>query len=177
MIPAFAEKPSSILRNAVSGKWVGGQDMAIEVTGHAVNISAAVLDTNVVLDWLVFRNARTNALAAAVEAGTLRWLATMPMREELGHMLAHASLARWEPDAGSALATLDRLASMRPPATASRLHCSDRDDQIFIDLALAERADWLITHDRRLLKLARRARLLGVQVLTPLAWCQQRSAP
>jgi uncharacterized protein len=132
--------------------------------------SCAVLDTNVVLDWLVFRNPRTASLAAAIEDGGLRWIVSMPMRAELGHMLAHASLARWSPDADRILATLDRLSSLCPPAAASRLHCTDRDDQIFIDLALKERADWLITHDRALLKLARRARLQGVSVLTPMAW-------
>jgi uncharacterized protein len=146
--------------------------MMIETTGNRP-LFTAVLDTNVLLDWLVFRNPGTAALAAAVEAGTLRWLATMPMRDELGHMLTHPSLARWSPDAARALATLDRLASIRPSAAASHLHCTDRDDQIFIDLALAERANWLITHDRALLKLARRARLRGVTVLTPMAWCAQ----
>lgn len=133
---------------------------------------SAVLDTNVVLDWLVFRNPRTAAVAAAIETGNVRWIVSPPMRAELGHMLTHASLARWSPDAGGVLATLDRMASKCPPAPASRLHCTDRDDQIFIDLALAERADWLITHDRALLKLARRARLRGVCVLTPMVWCE-----
>jgi putative PIN family toxin of toxin-antitoxin system len=143
--------------------------MTIRSTGKEPR-SCAVLDTNVVLDWLVFRDPRIAALAAAIEAGGLRWIISPPMRAELGHMLVHASLARWSPDAGSALATLDRLSIVCLPASASQLRCTDRDDQIFIDLALAERADWLITHDRALLKLARRARPQGVDVLTPTVW-------
>ena len=57
-----------------------------------------------------------------------------------------------------------------PSPTRSRLHCSDPDDQCFIDLALAQHARWLITHDRALLRLARRARAFGVEVLTPMLW-------
>ena len=38
-------------------------------------VVAAVLDTQVVLDWLVFRDAGCAALAADFERGVLRWLA------------------------------------------------------------------------------------------------------
>jgi uncharacterized protein len=133
--------------------------------------AGAVLDTNVVLDWLVFRDARMAPLAAAVEQGRLRWLASLPMRAELARMLVHSSLRRWSPDVEQALATFDCLAEVRDSAAPARLRCADPDDQIFIDLALAEPADWLVTHDRALLKLARRAQPYGVTVLTPAAWC------
>ena len=46
-------------------------------TGETVSaepIDAAVLDTNVVLDWLVFRNPRTAPVARALESGAMRWL-------------------------------------------------------------------------------------------------------
>jgi putative PIN family toxin of toxin-antitoxin system len=130
----------------------------------------AVIDTNVVLDWLVFRNLRALPLAAAIEGRTLHWIATLPMRTELAHMVAHASLSRWSPDAAKVLAVFDRLATILPAAPPSVLRCTDRDDQMFIDLALSAPARWLVTHDRALLKLARRAGMKGVRVLTPAAW-------
>jgi predicted nucleic acid-binding protein len=128
---------------------------------------ALVLDTNVVLDWLVFRDPAVATLAQAVATGAMRWLATPAMRAELARMLAHASLARWRPDSGQALAVFDRCARHCATAPPSRLRCSDADDQIFIDLALAERAGWLLTHDRALLRLARRARALGLRIAPP----------
>ena len=131
---------------------------------------AVVLDTNVLLDWLVFRDARVAPLGQALQAGALRWLATPPMRDELAHMLGHKSLARWAPDAEQALTVFDSLVVSCALPSPSRLHCTDPDDQAFIDLAIAQRATWLITHDRALLKLARRARERGVVVLTPAAW-------
>ena len=57
-----------------------------------------ILDTNVVLDWLVFRNPMCAALAAAVVAGELRWVATPAMRDELAHVLARGHLDAWAPD-------------------------------------------------------------------------------
>jgi predicted nucleic acid-binding protein len=56
------------------------------------------------------------------------------------------------------------------PATLPGLRCSDPDDQVFIDLAAEAGARWLLTHDRALLRLARRARALGVQIAQPQSW-------
>jgi predicted nucleic acid-binding protein len=93
------------------------------------------------------------------------------MRAELSHMLAHASLAHWAPDGERALASFDALAVLSAaPERPGPLHCRDPDDQMFIDLALAASARWLLTRDKALLRLARRARTLGVEVTTPLRW-------
>ena len=39
-----------------------------------------VLDTNVVLDWLLFANPQGQALGTAVTRGQLRWIATAARR-------------------------------------------------------------------------------------------------
>lgn len=134
---------------------------------------AVVLDTNTVLDWLVFGNPSVQGLADAIIQGRVAWIACPAMREELRHMLNHSSLARWQPDAEAAMATFDRHARLLAPpqpGAAQRLACTDPDDQIFIDLAVAHGAHHLVTHDRALLKLARRALRLGVHVLRPADW-------
>jgi predicted nucleic acid-binding protein len=138
---------------------------------------AAVLDTNAVLDWLVFHDPGVTALSQAIEAGLLRWLATPGMRRELQHMLGHASLERWEPDREHALTIFDRHAILTeidlPPSVAAP-RCSDPDDQVFIDLALAAGARWLVSHDRAVLRLARRLRVHGVEVVRPAAWAARQ---
>jgi predicted nucleic acid-binding protein len=129
-----------------------------------------VLDTNAALDWLVFRNPAIHPWIEAVVEGRLQLLTCQPMRHELSHMLGHASLARWAVDPVAALATYDHHARQMPlpqPGLNRRLRCTDPDDQIFIDLAIVHEAGWLITQDRALLKLARRARAHGVHVLRP----------
>ncbi len=130
----------------------------------------AVLDTNVVLDWLVFDDPGVAALAAALEAGRLRWLACDSMRAELAHVVQRPQLAAWQPDVDRVLATFDRHAQPCEPPPPSRLLCSDADDQPFVDLALHSRARWLFSRDRAVLKLARRARLFGLEIAPPARW-------
>jgi uncharacterized protein len=138
----------------------------------ATPVSAVVLDTNAVLDWLVFANPCMSPFAAAVQAGAVRWLVCPRMRDELLRTLAYPALAKWRPDAAAALATFNQHAQMCPaPTTAPTTpRCTDADDQVFIDLALAAGAKWLLTHDRALLKLARRAKRLGLQIMQPGLW-------
>jgi predicted nucleic acid-binding protein len=129
-----------------------------------------VLDTNVVLDCLVFRDPGCAALVEWLSAGRLRWLASPAMRDELAHVLARGHLAAWQPDPTALFATWDRWASPAAEGAPSRLHCTDPDDQKFIDAALTHRARWLLSRDRAVLKLARAARATGLAILTPLAW-------
>lgn len=142
----------------------------------AAGTQRVVLDTNAVLDWLVFRDPRIHPVVDALEAGRLRWVACPAMRRELAHMLGHASLARWSPDVPAALAQFDNLTEIRPdPVTNPHvgLRCRDADDQVFVDLALTEGARWLLTHDRALLKLARRAAAKGLRIVRPADWTLQ----
>ena len=92
-----------------------------------------------------------------------------------------ASLARWAIDAHAVLAVFDALGvdagAPAPLGVAERLRCTDPDDQMFIDLAIARRAQALLTRDRALLRLASRARRFGVLVATPEAWLRRLAEP
>lgn len=135
-------------------------------------LPGVVLDTNAALDWLVFRDPGMQCWAQAIEQGRLRWLGCAAMREELLRTLGYAQLARWQPDAARVLATYDGLSiACQPPARKGLpgLSCSDPDDQVFVELSLAQGARWLVTHDRALLRLARAARRAGLQVVRPAA--------
>lgn len=133
---------------------------------------SAVLDTNTVLDWLVFQEPTVAPLALALESGALRWMACPGMRDELARTLGYRLLAKWKPDSERVLSTFDRLVCLqsKPPVAPLHLRCSDPDDQVFLDLALAHGTRWLLTHDRALLRLARRARPIGLAILRPQDW-------
>lgn len=148
--------------------------------GPDENSRRLVLDTNACLDWLVFRDSGAQAVGQALAEGRVRLLSCAAMRDELSHMLRHASLARWLVDADAALAIYDHHCRLLPnpqPGAGQRLACSDPDDQVFIDLAVTQRAYCLLTHDRALLKLARRARSLGVRVVRPKDWLAPGFSP
>jgi uncharacterized protein len=135
--------------------------------------ASVVIDTNVVLDWLVFGNADAAELAGFITSGRLRWLTTHDMRVEVEHVLTRDTLRRWTPQRDRVLGTWDEWSQAVPapvPIVAHGVHCSDPDDQKFIDLAIGMRSSCLFTRDRSLLRLARKARRLGVEVLTPRLW-------
>jgi predicted nucleic acid-binding protein len=160
----FTEKPSSIFQRSRMGKdpWM---------TAARPTVPKVVLDTNVLLDWLVFQEPGAAPVAAAVMAGSVSWIACAAMRAEFERTLGYTQLARWRPDAGRALACFDRYATLQPhPATLAALRCSDLADQVFMDLAVAHGCEWLISHDRALHRLARRASRLGVKVIRPRDW-------
>jgi putative PIN family toxin of toxin-antitoxin system len=141
------------------------------------DVPAVVLDTNVVLDWLVFRDARVLLLAQAIEAGRLRWVGSSRMRDELAHVLGKALFETWKHDPEQVLAFVDSLVqSCNEPPTCP-LICSDDDDQVFIDLALAQRAKLLFTRDKALLRMARQARLHGTTICPPEHWSRHRGPP
>lgn len=133
-----------------------------------------VLDTNVVLDWLVFRSPACDALHAALVAGDVRWIATAAMRQELAHVLARGTLNKWQPDLAALWERWDEhcieVPAAPPLGPAAALRCSDPDDQKFIDLAVAHKARWLLSHDLAVQRLTRRLRDRGVTVTTPTAW-------
>lgn len=127
-----------------------------------------VIDTNIALDLLVFDDPGCVALAAALEAGELQWIATAAMREELARVLGYAPvaarLARIGRAAESVLVAFDRRVQQvdETPVRAPCL-CSDPDDQVFVDLAVAYRAQ-LLSKDRALLEMRKALAALGVEV-------------
>lgn len=141
-----------------------------------MSIPSVVLDTNVVLDWLVFRDPRVAALAEAIGGGRLRWVGCAEMGAEMQHVLTRGALAHRANQSEHALTCFHRLCvceSLPAGLPASRLRCSDPSDQMFIDLALASGAGWLLSRDRALLKLARKAAALGLRIRLPDAWASE----
>jgi predicted nucleic acid-binding protein len=133
-----------------------------------------VLDTNVVLDWLLFDDRSAVPLAAAIVQQQLRWVATPAMRDEFAEVLRRGLAAQRNADPAALLAAWDAHAEMRAaparlPASVP-LCCSDPDDQKFLDLAHAAGATWLLSRDRAVLRLARRAARWGIDISVPERW-------
>ncbi|CAN7400675.1 putative toxin-antitoxin system toxin component, PIN family [Caballeronia sp. LjRoot31] len=133
----------------------------------------AVLDSNVWIDILVFDDPITRPIRAALEAGTLEALIDSRCLKELTYVLDYPQFVRFAVNKDEALATVARLsqpvAPEPPPADAPPLpKCRDRDDQKFLELAHASKADWLVSKDRALLKLAKRTvRDFGFRIAQP----------
>jgi putative PIN family toxin of toxin-antitoxin system len=141
-----------------------------------------VLDSNVWIDILVFDDPRTRPIAAALESGALAALIDARCLAELTHVLDYPQFVHRNVDKAAALAVVARLAqrveAAEPAADAKPLpKCKDRDDQKFLELAHAAQADWLVSKDRAVLKLAKRiARDFGFQIAQPAPFVAALSA-
>lgn len=156
-----------------------------------------VLDTNVWLDWLVFDDPETASVKAAVASGQAEVFIDAACEQELVLVLARP-LRKEIMDAAAQNACLtecrriarrlksvdsDSAGAQSVPHTqgageiresaAREVHerlpvCRDPDDQKFLELARDCRADFLITKDIALLKLARRRiRRVPFRIVTP----------
>jgi len=126
-----------------------------------------VLDTNIVLDLWLYKDAATPALLTALENKTIQWLATQVMRDELERVLAYTHivkrLAFSQLKAEDILARWDAHAQLMPIAPKCQFVCKDGDDQKFIDLA-AQHQTQLISKDKAVLTMRNRMARLGVAV-------------
>jgi putative PIN family toxin of toxin-antitoxin system len=129
-----------------------------------------VLDTNIVLDLLVFADAAARPIDAALAEGRLQWLATQAMRDELERVLGYpqiaSRLAYYALESSKVLGRFDgHVRIVEAPAKAP-VTCSDADDQKFIDLAVAHKCI-LLSKDAAVLSMAKR--LAALDVLTAAA--------
>ena len=131
-----------------------------------------VLDTNVVVSALVFREGRLAWLREAwAGARNVPLVPLVPLvsREtvaELVRVLAYPKLGLGEAEARTALAHyLEHAEALQRVAVRDRLPpCRDENDRIFLLLAYAARADALVTGDADLLAVAGKSK---IPILTP----------
>ncbi len=126
-----------------------------------------VIDTNIVLDLLVFRDPASVALQQALRDGRLQWLATSAMRVELQRVLGYPQIAPrldfYQLAPEQVLAGFDQWSRLVDAAPRTVFVCKDADDQPFIDLAVAHQA-LLLSKDQMVLRLAKRLLTAGVRV-------------
>lgn len=127
----------------------------------------AVLDTNVVLDMLIFDDPFVPPLRQLLEQGQLHWIADAAQRLELQRVLHYSQIAPrvafYGKTAEGVLAAFDAAVQYMPDAARIRFACTDPDDQHFLDLAAAHQAV-LVSKDKAVLKLRKRVALFGATV-------------
>jgi uncharacterized protein len=119
-----------------------------------------VIDTNVLVSALVFKDSRHIPLRDAWEAKRIVPLLSIATFRELKAVLCYRMFAL---DDDQIQAAIERIGpfiewiAINAAQAATLPKCSDRDDQKFLEVALCGRADALITYDKALLKLRRRS--------------------
>jgi putative PIN family toxin of toxin-antitoxin system len=134
-----------------------------------------VLDTNVVIDWLVFDDPFMNPLRHGVRDGRVVVLTHEPAVAELQRVLGYRQLKL--DDARRADVFANYLAQSTPVAMPPGFslktlllpggfpRCRDRDDEHFLALAYHARADALASRDNAVYGLKVRAAKFGMNIL------------
>ncbi|MGC2519885.1 MAG: putative toxin-antitoxin system toxin component, PIN family [Burkholderiales bacterium] len=145
----------------------------------ARTLLCVILDTNVWLDWLVFDDPSIAPIKVAVAAERAEIFIDAACEAELERVLGYG-FGKRTLDAATQAACLaecrrvtQRIDLPMPEAERAQLPvCRDRDDQKFLEAALAARAECLVTKDRALLELARRP--TPFRILSPEAFAALR---
>lgn len=142
-------------------------------TASAATRPRLVLDTNVVLDLIVFRDAGVTPLAAALASGRAHCVVNAEGLAELALVLARPRFGLDAADRAALIAGYRAMALEVPSGSAAAVRlprCRDPDDQKFLELARDATADYLVTKDKALLRLNRaRHGLARFRILTPAA--------
>lgn len=128
-----------------------------------------VLDTNVVLDLLHFRDPGVAPLATALTAGLLCCLTDTDCLAELSRVVGYPELGLTPAAADALLACYKQLA-MVVPGQGSPIPlpiCQDPEDQRFLELAARGQATWLVSKDKLVLQVRRSRPPLPFAILNP----------
>jgi|SRR5579871_1528348 len=150
--------------------------MASRVNSSPV-LRRLILDTNVVLDCFGFADPDSEAVVNDLLGGHAALLSNAALRAELTRVLCYPALPFDEARRRQVLDRYDALAQPIGAAAASFAlpSCRDLDDQKFLEAARDGGADFLITKDKALLKLARHASSARrFTILTPAGYARRR---
>ena len=142
-----------------------------------------VLDTNVVIDWLVFDDPFMSPLRDGVRHGRIVVLTHPPAIAELQRVLAYRQLKLDEArqaEIFSRYRAQTQVAVMPPDFSLKNLmlpggfpRCRDRDDEHFLALAHHSQADALASRDNAVFGLKSRAAKFGMTIFNVqqmIAW-------
>lgn len=133
------------------------------------SLPRVVFDTNVLLDFWVFDDPLARPLRAAFDAGRVVALRSADCDAELADVLARPCFALDADRRAGLLAGWRTRAMPVAHVFPAPFACSDPRDQKFVELAVCARADALVSKDRALLALRRRAARVGLKIVAPAA--------
>lgn len=117
-----------------------------------------VLDTNIVMDMLHFKNAHTTLLLDAIRCGSARCFSDSSCLAELERVTTYPEFRLTSDEQVELMRLYQSFVTVLEPLEPENFplpRCRDKDDQKFLILAARCRADLLITRDKLLLRLAR----------------------
>ena len=123
----------------------------------------AILDTNVFISGVFWKGPPFEILKAWQEQ-RFRLAISPPILDEYRRVLDDVTKQRAMPVLGSILRVVELYSEMVEPVSFSQSVCSDRDDDKFLEAAIAAGAGYVVSGDRALLNLKSHH---GVEIVRP----------
>lgn len=132
-----------------------------------------ILDTNVLLGALIAKHGPPDMIYRAWRAARFELVTSVVQLDELRRVSRYPKLKSILPAhrVGTMVNNLQRAIVLeRLPALADGIEANDPNDAFLLAMALAGKADYLVTGDRRA-GLLQRSRIGCTRILTPAAFC------
>ncbi|WP_289162864.1 putative toxin-antitoxin system toxin component, PIN family [uncultured Parasutterella sp.] len=130
-------------------------------------MQTVIFDTNLLLDFFVFRDKTTAPLWEAACAGQFRTVTTQEAIDEFRDVLTRPAFNLTQKAQEEALKDFLSVAENVAVTTEAQARCRDPLDQKFIDLAVSEAPAVLITKDKLVLRCAKRIKKTGSVICSP----------
>jgi len=130
-----------------------------------------ILDTNVLISAFISNKGASAKILAHCQKGELELLISPDSLTELRRVFLYPSVRKRfvydDEHIDRFIAVLEQVATVIAPHSVPRVVPDDADDDIFIALALAGEAQYIVTSDKHLLSVGRHQ---GITILTPAAF-------
>ena len=130
-------------------------------------MNTVIFDTNLLLDFFVFKDPKTSVLWEAAKERKFRTATCEGAPSELEDVLKRPQFKVTPEQLEAVKEEFLHVAEVLPITTEAKARCKDPLDQKFIDLTLSYSPALLISKDKLVLRCARHLRPLGSNILPP----------
>jgi len=124
-----------------------------------------ILDTNILLDLFYFRDESVEYLLKCLKNQEIQAYTCTSIWEEFEEVLMRKPFSQSLEQIQDLKNQYKDLFCWKSPERTAPLKCKDRDDQIFIDLAVELAPSIIISKDNDLLRMKKKASTLKVEIL------------
>lgn len=135
--------------------------------GRSLDGRACVLDTNVVLDILLFKDTKVQTLVEAIDAERVLPIGHFDTFFEFADVVSRPMFQLSDSQIDQLLHEWIKLHVVYREPLSTDLFCRDKDDNKFFNLARATGAEYLLSKDKKVLKARGKAKRFGCQVVKP----------
>ena len=139
-----------------------------------MNPKVVILDTNVCLDWFVFHEPQYRDFFQSIQNKTIKAITNLECKKEWLRILHYPNLPLNDASRKKCIEAFDlyiECMTFNMEFFPFLPVCTDESDQKFLELACAAKADFLVTKDKALLKLAKKIAKAGFfHIIHPSKW-------